>query len=151
MKLTTIMSLLLAPFLFVSCKEEIAETKNKMETAGDVSFARNTFESLCRGDSSVAHKIDWPVLTSMGTEAGAAYNDLTSQVEKDQFTSNFIAQFATSFRETGGKIEDFTNWRVVAHDQLNTEVAADAPKGVLSLLVSERDGIEKISSIKMID
>ena len=151
MKIILILSLLLTPLLVVSCKDEISEAKNDLETAGDATFARETFESLCRGESSVAEDIDWPVLTSMGSDVGAAYNGLTSQVEKDQFATSFVAQFATEFREAGGKIESFTNWRVVSHDALKTEVAADTPKGVLSMMVSERDGEERISSIKLID
>ena len=134
------------PLLFSNCKE----TKLQVATAGDVSFARNTFESLARGDSKVADKIDWPVFTSMGGNTGSTYVALTSGVEKDQFVTNFISQFAVSFRESGGKIEDFTNWRVSTHDKLKTEVAADSPTGVLTMTVAERDGVERVSSINII-
>lgn len=151
MKIISLCAVLLAPLSFVSCDNASTESHADVETAGDATFAKSTFESLCRGDSSVAEHLDWAVLTSMGKEVGAPYGDLTSQVEKDQFAQNFIHQFATSFRETGGKVESFTNWRVMAHDKLKTEIAADAPKGVLSLMVSERDGKERISAISMID
>lgn len=146
MKTIHFLTIFAIPLLFSNCKE----TKQQVVTAGDVSFARNTFESLARGDSKVADKIDWPVFTSMGGNIGSAYVALTSGVEKNQFVTNFISQFAVSFRESGGKIEDFTNWRVSTHDKLKTEVAADSPTGVLTVTVAERDGVERVSSINII-
>ncbi|HEX7260936.1 MAG TPA: hypothetical protein VF258_03895 [Luteolibacter sp.] len=146
MKTTQLLTICAISLLFSNCKE----TKQQVTTAGDVSFARNTFESLARGDSKVADKIDWPVFTSMGSNIGSTYVALTSGVEKDQFVTNFISQFAISFRENGGKIEDFTNWRVSLHDKLKTEVAADSPTGVLTVTVAERDDVERVSSINII-
>lgn len=141
------------PLLFTNCretKEKYAEAKVDAATAGDVTFARNTFESLAKGESSVADKIDWPVFTSMGENLGATYNAFTSGVEKEKFVNGYITQFAVNFRQNGGTIEGFTNWRVTAHDALKTEVAADTPNGVLAIVVAERDNVEKISSINII-
>lgn len=146
MKTIQFLTILAAPLVFSDCKE----TKQQVVTAGDVSFARNTFESLARGDSKTADKIDWPVFTSMGENVGSTYVALTSGVEKEQFVTNFISQFAISFRESGGKIEDFTNWRVSLHDKLKTEVAADSPTGVLTVTVAERNGVERVSAINVI-
>ena len=147
--LTTLVALLLLP----SCKQakrNYTEAKLEAATVGDVTFARTTFESLARGDSAVAEKIDWPVFTSLGQNLGANYVALTSGVEKQKFVSGFITQFATSFRESGGTIEGFTNWRVTVHDALKTEVAADSANGVLTVIVSERDNVERVSSINII-
>ncbi len=123
------------------------ELKQEAATVGDVSFAKNTFESLVRGDSEVADKIDWEVLTSLGINAGASYVALDSEEEKKQFITGFITQFATSFRENRGQLEDFTNWRVVSHNSLRTEVAADSPDGVLTIIVAERNDKERVTSI----
>ena len=153
MKTIPLLTILAAPFLLSNCKEtkrNYAEAKLEVATAGDVSFARTTFESLARGDSAVAEKIDWPVFTSLGQNLGANYVSLTSGVEKQKFIAGFITQFATSFRESGGTIEGFTNWRVTAHDALKTEVAADSANGVLTVIVAERDGVERVSSINII-
>lgn len=145
---------LLSFCLFLShCKQtklKVAELKQEAATVGDVSFAKKTFESLAKGDSSVGEKIDWPVFTSMGDNVGAAYVALTSGVEKQKLISSFVTQFAVSFRESGGTVEGFTNWRVVMHDSLKTEVAADSPNGVLTVMVSERDHVERVSSINVI-
>ncbi len=153
MKRTHLFSLLLlSPFL-THCKEtklKVAEIKQNVATIGDVGFARHTFESLARGDSAVAEKIDWAVFTSMGVDFGLSYGALVSGVEKQKMITGFITQFATSFRETGGTVEGFTNWRVVSHDSQKTEVAADSPGGVLTVIVSVRDGVERVSSINVI-
>lgn len=146
MKTYHIFALLVAFLFCTSCDE----TKTKVATVGDVSFARSTFESLARGDASVANKIDWPVFTSMGNNAGAAYSLLPSGVEKERFVSNFITQFAASFREGGGSVDQFTNWRVVTHDSQSTEVAAESPGGILTIIVSERNNDEKVSSINIV-
>lgn len=153
MKTIQLLTVLAAPFLLSNCKEskrDYADAKLKVATLGDVSFARATFESLARGDSAVAEKIDWPVFTSLGQNIGASYVALTSGVEKEKFITGFITQFATSFRESGGSIEGFTNWRVTAHDALKTEVAADSANGVLTVIVAERDGVERVSSLNII-
>lgn len=153
MKTVYLITLLTAPFLLSNCRETkqtAAEVKSEIATAGDVTFARSTFESLARGDASVADKIDWPVFTSIGENLGASYIALSSGVEKQKLVSAFITQFATSFRESGGSIDGFTNWRVTAHDSTQTEVAADSASGTLTVIVAERDGVEKVSSINMI-
>lgn len=153
MKCLHLISLISLSLFLSNCKEakiKVAEIKQDVATVGDVSFARNTFESLARGDSAVAEKIDWAVFTSMGVDFGASYVALSSGVEKQQMVTGFITQFATSFRETGGKVEGFTNWRVISHDSQKTEVAADSPYGVLTVIVSERDKVERVSSINVI-
>lgn len=153
MKIKYLLSLILLPLIFSNCREArhtVDGAKQKIETAGDVSFARSTFESLARGDSSVKEKIDWPVFTSLGENLGASYVALTSGVEKEKFITGFITQFAVSFRESGGDIKNFTNWRVTLHDSMKTEVAADTPNGALTVIVSERDNIERVSSINII-
>ncbi|MES2658498.1 MAG: hypothetical protein V4689_07760 [Verrucomicrobiota bacterium] len=153
MKTIQLLTVIAAPLLFSNCREtkqKIADAKAEVATAGDVTFARSTFESLARGDSAVATKIDWPVFTSLGENVGASYVALTSGVEKEKLITGFITQFASSFRESGGSVDAFTNWRVTAHDSTQTEVAADSASGVLTVIVAERDGVEKVSSINII-
>jgi hypothetical protein len=154
MKTIRILTILATPLLFSNCKEKspttVADAQLEAATVGDVSFARTTFESLARGDSAVAEKIDWPVFTSLGENLGASYNALSTGVEKNKLAISFITQFAVNFRESGGSIENFTNWRVTFHDKMKTEVAADSPNGVLTVIVAERDGVEKVASINIV-
>lgn len=153
MKTNPLLALVIAPFLLANCRESgttSTDLKTEIATAGDVTFAKSTFESLARGDSAVAEKIDWPTFTAMGDNVGASYVELTSGVEKQKLVTGFITGFASSFRDSGGSVEAFTNWRVSLHDKLRTEVAADSPGGVMTITVSERDGVEKVSSINLV-
>ena len=122
----------------------------RLQGKADMSFAKDTFESLARGDSSVIDKIDWPTLTSMGQNVGAAYSQLPSETEKRNFETSFVTQFATSFRESGGTPDKFENWRVSHHDDLKTEVAADSGGGTVTITVTERDGKERVSGLGFI-
>lgn len=152
MKIIQLATLSAAALLLCDCRktsEKITDLKQDAATIGDVSFARGTFESLARGDSAVADRIDWAVFTSLGTNVGAAYGALPSEIEKEKFVTAFITQFATTFREGGGGLEDFTNWRVMLHNSMRTEVAADSPKGTLTVVVAERNGEERVTSIDM--
>lgn len=152
MKSIYLSTMLVVGVVAVSCektKEAIAETKTEVATAGDVGFAKSTFESLARGDSSVAGKIDWPVFVATGVNHGAAYVALNTPADKDKFVAQFITQFSSAFRESGGSVDNFTNWRVVAHDSQRTEVAADSAASgkTMTIIVSVRDGVERVSSI----
>jgi hypothetical protein len=144
------LSLLALPLLSTNCRRSSTTTSASLATVGDVSFARHTFESLAKGESSVADKIDWPVYTSLGENLGASYTALAYGVEKEKFVSGYVSQFAINFLQSGGNLECFTNWRVVSHDSMKTEVAADTPNGVLTVVVAERDGVERVSSINIV-
>lgn len=153
MKIFSFLTLLATPLLLSNCREtrqKMTVAKQEVAAAGDVTFAKNTFESLAKGDSSVSTKIDWPVFTSLGENLGASYVALGSDVEKQKLINSFITQFSVSFRESGGSVDAYTNWRVVSHDSQKTEVAADSTGGALTVIVSERDGVEKISSINVV-
>lgn len=153
MKTIRFLVLPVAALLLSDCRkagDKLTDRSQEAAAVGDVSFARSTFEALARGESVAADKIDWSVFTSLGHNVGASYVALTSEVEKEKFVTGFITQFATSFRESGGKLEDFTNWRVMSHNALRTEVAADSPNGDLTVIVSERDGRERVASIKIL-
>lgn len=141
MKLFALIALVI-PFLFAGCK--------KVEQAGDVSFAKSTFESLARGDVSVESKIDWETLNSLGTNVGAAYVIMESDVDKAEFRKGFITQFASSFRDGGGSVESFTNWRATEHDKLHTTVSADSPNGELRITVTTRDNVERVSGLEIL-
>ena len=145
MKIPSLLFVAFSVLSFSSCEK----TRENLATSGDVTFARTTFEALARGESDVATKIDWPVFTSLGQNIGASYTALPTEVEKQKFITGFVTQFATSFRESGGSVEDFVNWCVTFHDKLKTEVAADSPRGILTVTVAERDDKERVSAISM--
>src|SRR6478736_3624820 len=92
------------PFAFSQCE--------KAESRADMSFAKNTFEALARGDSNTRESIDWSTLQAMGQNVGAAYVLLPSETERANFEQAFVSQFAASFRQAGGTPDQFSNWRV---------------------------------------
>jgi hypothetical protein len=126
------------------------KTASKVAGKADMSFAKNTFEALAKGDSAVKEKIDWDTLNSMGQNVGAAYVQLPSETEKVNFQNAFVTQFSSSFRESGGSPDKFENWRVSFHDDLKTEVAADSGGGTVTITVTERDGKERVSGFGFI-
>jgi len=126
------------------------KTANKVASKGDLSFAKNTFEALARGESAVVDKIDWAMFNSMGQDVGVAYSQLPSETEKRNFETAFVTQFASSFRDSGGTPDKFENWRVSFHDDLKTEVAADSGGGTVTITVTERDGKERVSKLGFI-
>jgi len=123
----------------------------EIESEGDVTFAKETFEDLARGNSEVIDKIDWLMLDSMGENVGLEYARFVSESEKRQFETAFVTQFAAGFQRAGGTPSQFTNWRVSYHDDIKTEVAADSGGGTVTIKVTERDGKERISGIGFID
>ncbi|QJE97514.1 hypothetical protein [Luteolibacter luteus] len=126
------------------------KASNAAAGKADMSFAKNAFESLAKGDSTVKEKIDWDTLNSMGQNVGAAYVQLPSETEKVNFQNAFVTQFSSSFRESGGSPDKFENWRVSYHDDLKTEVAADSGGGTVTITVTERDGKERVSGLGFI-
>ena len=75
---------------------------------------------------------------------------ISSETEKVNFQKAFVTQFSASFREVGGSPDQFENWRVSYHDDLKTEVAADSAGGTVTIIVTERDGRERISGLGFI-
>ncbi len=129
-------------FLLIQCE------KNKPST-GDIAFARETFKSLARGDTKVADDIDWPTFTVLGNNLGAEYIALETEQQRTDFTHAFITQYAASFRDSGGSVSNYTNWRKDFIDTTRTEILADSPKGTLKVTVTIRDGIERVSALSL--
>jgi hypothetical protein len=67
-----------------------------------------------------------------------------------EFTDGFISQFSTNFRETGGSLEAFKNWRSTLRNELQTEVGADSDRGVLTMVITDRDGVKRVVSIDIV-
>ncbi|MBC7979531.1 MAG: hypothetical protein H7Y36_03100 [Armatimonadetes bacterium] len=141
MRFLQLIALLALTLAWSNCK--------KADAKGDVSFAKSTFESLARGDASTEKNIDWQTFNSLGINVGAQYITLKTEEDKLQFRNGFITQFSSSFRESGGSVESFSNWRVTSHNDTHTEVVADSAGGLLMLTVSERDSKERLSAIKI--
>ena len=132
-----------------ACKKNTVGAPGNTGTA-DVPFAKEAFESLIRGDSSVENKIDWKTLQSLGMNIGGDYVIIKSEADQKGFRDGFITQFSSSFREGGGKVENFSNWRVIESDTNKTIVGVDLSNGLLKITVTNRDGVKRVSGFEMI-
>lgn len=151
MKIIRILSLVVCAILFTNCQ--------KAQQAGDVSFAKNAFESLARGDSAAATKVDWETLVVEVPAVGSApiranvgqeYVALQTDADRQTFINGFITQFSSSFRQSGASPEGLSNWRVTHHDTTRTEVTANSANGFLKITVNHRDGTDRISAIQVL-
>ena len=92
---------------------------------GDIDRARHIFQGLVEGKRSVEWQIDWPRLTALDTKVGDEYSKLPTDVEKRNYARAFILKFAYGFRQGGGDLKAFTNWRTEPASDSLTVVAAD--------------------------
>ena len=67
-------------------------------------------------------------------DVGAAYSRLPSEQERRDYRRAFIARFAEGFRQGGGQLNAFSQWRVTEPKDGMTVVAADVPKTQRTLL-----------------
>ena len=91
----------------------------------DVRFCRDVLTDLALGRQSAQARIDWEKLKALDTDVGAAYSKLPNEQEKRQYRQAFIANFATGFSQSGGRLDGFANWRVQGDQAGDRVVAAD--------------------------
>jgi len=91
----------------------------------DIDFARYCLRGLAKGKSSTARLIDWTSFVAMGVNVGGTVNKLATTREKEEYVKKFIKSFAFSFRQTEGKLNKFTNWRIFIANKGRTVVAAN--------------------------
>lgn len=127
----------------------LASCKNADEQA-DITFAKKTFSSLVRGNSTVLSDIDWETLNSLGVPVGPQYLAIKTEPEKESFKTGFVTQFSASFRDSGGSIDSFSNWRATSHDENKTVITANSAEGSLKLTVSLRDSKRRLSALEIV-
>ena len=100
----------------------------------DIDFARYCLQGLAKGKSSAAGLVDWTSFVAMGINIGGTVNKLAATRQKEEYVKKFIKSFAFSFRQTEGKLNKFTNWRIFAANMGKTTVAANYLNGKVLLL-----------------
>jgi len=110
-------------------------------TGDDVQVARKIFNGLCKGEKNVERYIDWENLKAVGVDVGKTYSSILSEKERSDYRNAFLYNFAYAFRASGGRIENFFNWRIHERqpDKNKTIVAADVRSGrvILFTLISK--------------
>jgi hypothetical protein len=115
-------------------------------SGSDVTFCRSALENLARGKPAAQRQIDWTRLKALDVDVGAAYSQLPSEQEQRDYRRAFIARFADGFRQGGGKLDAFSQWRVAEPKDGMTVVAADVPATQRTLLFQ----ISKASGRKLV-
>jgi len=116
----------------------------------DVRFAKTAFFSMVNGSSDAQTMIDWENFRAIGDDVGKEYQALPSDAEKSKYRNDFIAGIALSTPAIKANPDGITNWRVQRETPLETVVAANMNGGaILTLTVSKRDGIQRLSAIDM--
>lgn len=110
-------------FVVISVLVVFAQIKNQ-----DINYCRSIFNGLIKGNYNVQKNIGWENLTAMGVNAGGVYSNAINDKEKTDYKKFFILNFSRGFRQTGGELKLFTNWRIYDRDMESITVAADYKK-----------------------
>jgi hypothetical protein len=81
---------------------------------------------------------------------GKEYRALPNDAEESKYRKEFLAGIALSTPAIKANPDGITNWRVQSETSSETVVAANMNGGaVLTLTISKRDGIQKLSGMDM--
>ncbi|MCX5704004.1 MAG: hypothetical protein NT066_05915 [Candidatus Omnitrophica bacterium] len=89
----------------------------------DIRFARRVFTGLVNGNQVTQSAIDWPRFSAVGSDVGADYAKFITESQRAYFRQAFIINFSLSFKNAGGDLKLFTNWRIYAKDNTKAIVA----------------------------
>jgi PBP1b-binding outer membrane lipoprotein LpoB len=116
----------------------------------DIDYAKKVFQLLADGDEAVKSMIDWEHLKMMNVDVGAMYTKTSGDDARDKNVTDFIKGYSTSFKKTGGSINNLSNWREQSRDATNTVVAADGQMGQhLFITVSHPNNQQKVSTFEL--
>ncbi len=91
----------------------------------DINLCRTVFSGLTKGNYGVQKYIAWESLKAMRVDVGATYAQFTTEKQRAEYKKLFIRYLSFGFRQAGGKLSAFTNWRIYNRDSEKTVVAAD--------------------------
>lgn len=110
-------------FVVISVLVVFAQVKNH-----DINYCRSIFNGLIKGNYNVQKNIGWEKLTAMRVNVGSTYSSITDDKEKKEYKRYFILNFSQGFKQVGGELKLFTNWRIYDRDMESVTVAADYNK-----------------------
>ena len=151
MKQSIIILIVVCGLLLGCSSKSSKQTARTGPPKNDMEFAKEVFELLAEGDQAVAELIDWENLKMLGINVGETYRRIKDEGElRARFGKGFIRGYSNSFKKSGGRVGDTSNWREQSRDSLNTFIIADAPGAkVLSMTVTHIDAQQKVSTIDL--
>lgn len=102
----------------------------------DVGLSRYILTGMVNNSSWVEKYIDWTVFKAGDTDVGKTYSGYITPKEKEMYKKVFLASFSGSFKMTGAKMSDFSNWRLYAQETQKTTVAVTGKGGTVYLILS---------------
>jgi len=94
----------------------------------DVALARRVLTLLVKGQYAARHLIDWEKLVVLNRPIGRQWSGYEGEDDRLKYQRSFIDSFGMSFKEQGGSVKNFINWRVLEtfkEPVRMTRVAAD--------------------------
>jgi len=115
----------------------------------DVGLCRYILDGMANNRSTAEKYIDWGIFKAGDTDVGRTYSGYITQKEKEMYKNIFLASFSGSFKMTGAKMSDFSNWRLYAQDSQKTTVAVTGKGGTVYLTLSHpKYGPKKLISLQ---
>lgn len=102
----------------------------------DVGLSRYILTGMANNSSWAEKYIDWGLFRAGDTDVGKAYSGYITPKEKQMYKKVFLASFSASFKMTGAKMGDFSNWRLYSQESQKTTVAVTGKGGAVYLTLS---------------
>jgi hypothetical protein len=136
--------------LLSGCAKSNQQTAYTGPPLNDIEYAKEVFRLLAEGDKSVKVMVDWEHLKMLQIDAGAIYSKISGETARDKYLDGFIEGYSKSFKDSGGRVENLSNWREQSRDASNTVVVADTQAGQrLLITVAHINGQQKVSTIDL--
>ncbi len=120
------------------------------KTISAVEFAKTNFTALTEGDTSVQSALDWDNFKSAGVNVGEIYAKMPNETEKAAFRQSFIESFSKSFKSSGARASDVSNWRIETETPTQTVVIGSATSGkTIAVTLSKTGGEQKMTALEI--
>lgn len=115
----------------------------------DVGLSRYILTGMANNSSWAEKYIDWGLFKAGDTDVGKTYSGYITPKEKQMYKKVFLASFSASFKMTGAKMADFSNWRLYAQEAQKTTVAVTGKGGTVYLTLSiPKYGLKKLINLQ---
>jgi len=109
---------------------------SRLVFTSDVAFCREVLKGLATSDMQVISKIDWEHLSAVGVDVGATYRALPTPQDRLRYERTFVQKFSEGFRQSGGRLEAFRDWRLQAREGDRALVAVESEAKQKTLVFS---------------
>lgn len=114
----------------------------------DIGICRFAFGGLVKGNISAQGSIDWDRLKALDADVGAYFSKLPNEKEKASYKAAFIKSFANGFKNSGGNLGEFADWRVESEAGAKITVVATDYRGKTLLFSLLKQGGRRIIAIQ---